>query len=200
MTLVEMVRCIGVGIALVGAFVTAPEGTLVLVRRLRSAWFWILRHLPGYHRSVTVYPKSGAATGSFGNVAVTAHGSAWSPDAPLSEQIELLRKRTDQLSGRIEAVRNDLQGRVDEVRADLTAAVAEHRSTLAAVHDELARRDKHAAEIDAAGLPLIGAGIVLLGLPDRWVGTVAGATILLSITGMIVLLTFAPRLRRRGRA
>jgi hypothetical protein len=46
-------------------------------------------------------------------------------------------------------------------------------------------------------VPLIGAGILLSGLPDRWVGNVIGAAILLSVTGVIVLLTFGPRLRLR---
>lgn len=97
-SMVEAVRYVGVTVALIGTFITAPSGTKVLFRdglaALRIARGWVARFIPWLRRSGTVQAVAAGMTWSGGNV--TAHGEAWTqiPDGPVEDQIDALRQRT----------------------------------------------------------------------------------------------------------
>jgi hypothetical protein len=175
--LIGVVRFVGIGVALLGAFVTAPAGSQRLARDLlntaRRVGRTILRHLPWYHHSVSVHVPSIHGTAAMGlpTVTISASASVWSPNAPVAEQIERLRLRTDRLATELERLRDDHRKEVQDLRQQIEALQADHEHALAALRAELEGRERLAAQIDATGLPLIGLGIVLSGWPDRWLPT-----------------------------
>jgi hypothetical protein len=195
MVLVEVVRYVGVGTGLVGAFVTAPSETRLLLKdglsALTTVRRFVLRHVPWYHRSATVHVSSIDGGVAFGgaHVAIHAEGWVWAPDGPVADQIDALRRRTDSLRESITQVRTEHSRRIDDVSTRLDASDAEHRAAITSLrrlHDE---REKRGARIDAAGLPLIGLSIVLSGLPDQAVRQAPVSAILLAITAAALILT-----------
>ena len=69
---------------------------------------------------------------------------------------------------------------------DFGVAMANHREELGVARNKIKRSEQQSALVDAAGLPLIGIGIVLLGLPDRVVGHKWVSGPLLLIAGIAV--------------
>ncbi|MBA3252082.1 MAG: hypothetical protein H0T66_17670 [Geodermatophilaceae bacterium] len=175
--LTEVNRWVGVAVALVGAVVVAPEGTRLL---LRSIWAWIRRRgqeirgqlarfLPFLRRSMDV--RAGAASGNLtaGAALVTTWGSVldWRPGATVEERLEALREWVNGIKKRVGEIAQlqtqetaNREQAIDELRADLSAQIADLRWTLDEQQDQAAR-------IDARGLPVIGWGILLSGIPDR---------------------------------
>jgi hypothetical protein len=130
-----------------------------------------------------------------GNLTVTAEGWTWIPDAPLPEQIERLRQRTEVLSDRINRVRQEYRQDLDALRASLNAAIAQHQQELDALRTLHQQRERQAAKFDAAGLPLIGVGIAMTGLPNQAVQFWWISGLLFAITAVVLISTFN-RLRR----
>lgn len=120
-----------------------------------------------------------------------AYGEAWTelPDGPVEDQIDTLRRRTDSLRESISYVRTHHGELIRTVRQHLDESNTEHREAITALqklHDEREVRD---AQIDAGGLPLIGLGILLLGLPEQavrqwlvWIALLALTTVMLTLT------------------
>lgn len=75
------------------------------------------------------------------------------------------------------------------VRQHLDESNTEHREAIAALRKLLDEREVRDAQIDAGGLPLIGLGILLSGLPDQavrqwwvWIPLLALTTVMLTLT------------------
>jgi hypothetical protein len=200
---VEAVRYVGVVVAVLGAFITAPSGTGLLVddfaKGRRAVWQFVLRHIPWHHRPATLN-LSGHAVGStsvVGNATVMAEGWAWMPGAPPAEQIERLRQRSEILSDRINQVRQQYRKDLDALRADLTAALGQHQQQLDSLRALHTQRERQAATFDAAGLPLIGVGIAMTGLPNQAVQHWWISGLLFAITALVLIATIN---RLRGAA
>lgn len=111
-----------------------------------------------------------------------ASGSVWSDDP--AQQLEILRQRTESLDRALQAVRvadhSDLAG----IRAEVAALRNEHTMAFDDLRAEREERDRVTLRFNARGLPLIGASIILSGLPDPVVSNpwfawplLAGATL-----------------------
>src|SRR5213078_474005 len=87
---------------------------------------------------------------------VKVTGWDWPSAAPVDDRVELLRERTEWLHARIRELRDDTHRIIDAQHAELTAEIAGHPADLSAMRCELERRERAAAAIDAAGLPVIG--------------------------------------------
>lgn len=59
-------------------------------------------------------------------------------------------------------------GSVERTRTELSKAIEAQGSQLQSLHERLARRAQQAARINAAGLPVVGIGVALCGLPDHF--------------------------------
>jgi len=173
--LVDVTRCVGVAVALLGSLVVAPGG----VRHLVSTWTgWsgrqrrrvrrqAARFLPFLREHATVSARAVAASAGIAVSAEVAGSiTVWKPNAPVDERIELLRGRILELEGMIRgaefAIRQESNDRRSQVAA-LENAFAEEVNKLRQLIDE---HHEQAAAIDGRGLPLIGMGILLSGIPD----------------------------------
>ena len=201
--LVEAIHYVGVSVALVGAFVTAPSGTKALVgdiRRIsRSSWRFFLNHLPWHRRPSTA--RMLAATGTIhfaGTATLTVDGWGWRPEAPLAEQLEDLRQRTETLSERIRQQDAGRRQATEALRREFAATTAELEIAISAAHRAIEERDRDTALVDATGLPLIGVGILLSGLPDQAVGHWWVSAPLLLLAALVTIRALATRRRPGG--
>lgn len=173
--LADVNKWVGVSIALVGSFVVAPDGGRLLWgslgttlrRQGNRARATLARMLPFLRRDATARPATIGVTASVPQAtAVTSSGRAWRPTAPVDERIEALRQHITEVEGRL----NTTAGLLRQETSDRAAAVAELDRTLKADLAELRRlldeKDRDAALIDARGLPVIGFGILLSGVPE----------------------------------
>jgi hypothetical protein len=165
--LIAVNRWVGVAIALVGSVVVAPDGTRLL---WRSAWVWSLRQLgrllPRRLFAWSLISGAGGGGISFDWPIPPTIPREWTPDAPVDERIEALRQHLTEIEARLdEAIK-----RLRTETSSRKVAINELNRTLRAETAELRRlveeRDRHAAVVDARGLPVIGIGIVLSGVPE----------------------------------
>jgi hypothetical protein len=175
--LADVNRWVGVAIALVGSVVIAPSGTVLL---WRSATDWmrqrkhhlrghLARFLPFLRRDVNIHVSSvsGMASGAV-NVTLTASGRVWQPSASVDERIEALRKHITEVDGRL----NDVARKLGEETTDRQRVFGELHRTLEEKTAELRRmleeKERESARVDARGLPVVGLGILLSGVPRSW--------------------------------
>jgi hypothetical protein len=211
-TLVESVRLVGVVAGVLGALITAPavtkglasllaQGGAAVVQCARRAGTWVLRPLPWYHQSQDLRPPgiTGEANVGNANVVLTAEGEVWKPDDPVDERIEELRRRIERVSQRLANVREDLIGKIDEVRASLNAEIVRLDGEIEKLRARHVRAQQEAIQLDAAGVPVIGAAIPLTSLPDKWVGHWGSAALLFALVAAALLNAFVQRRRRSAR-
>ncbi|BCW66747.1 hypothetical protein NicSoilB4_15100 [Arthrobacter sp. NicSoilB4] len=118
----------------------------------------------------------------------------WGPDSPLEHRINILLGRVEGLKAALKEAKGELSGRLDvhsQKIADLRRAIDEAQLSL---HNRIDINEEKAARIDAYGLPVIGLGIFLSGVPQElasvpWLGiplTVIGValTIIVLVLGI----------------
>ncbi len=173
----DLNRWVGVVIALVGSFVVAPSGAVLL---WRSATDWLrqrkhqlrsqlARFLPFLRRDVTIHATSaaGAASGALGSLTATGSGRAWHPDEPVDERIDALRQHITEVEGRLNEVIRKLREETasrEQLGAELTRTLQEKTVELRRLGEE---KERESAQIDARGLPVVGFGILLSGVPEK---------------------------------
>ncbi|MDN4611461.1 hypothetical protein [Arthrobacter burdickii] len=169
-TLEPIIKWTGVLVGLAGAILASPDGSRQFVR---ASWRWV-RSLFG-PRSPSVESATGQASGGV-RTEGTAYGvKPWDEHTTLKTRIDMLLTRIEQLEGTLVQVKAELGNRIDSLGAqisELTSALDQAKQEL---HRRIDTNEKRAAEIDAFGLPVIGLGIFLSGVPDElaaapWVG------------------------------
>lgn len=204
-------KLVGVTVAVIGAVLVAPNGARLLLRSLRQ---WSAQAiatarqklgLPGRvhhleaHDTLSISESSRVYVGS-------ARGDNWDPSGPVDERIANLRRRVEELQAGASQLSRSLAGEtaarqaaVQELGSRLSSELAQVRADLSTIADQTAR-------IDARGLPLIAAGIVLSGIPEelaRWIypvgwGLPVGAFLLaLAVVAQAVRTRRADRLGSR---
>ena len=196
MWLVDTVRVVGVAVAMIGAFVTAPSGFRELLNRGRPVRGFFARWIPTLREHAAIRTKTVVGVAIIAGGVVTVDGWASEPDATIERRIELLGEHIDFLQQQLNHHQTATGQRFDELRTELQAVTVELRSAV----DELGRRldltRDEAEKVDADGLPLIAVGILLGGLPDHWVAQPAVASLLIVLAfGIVALLVLARRRR-----
>jgi hypothetical protein len=174
--LCDVNRWVGVVIALVGSFVVAPSGAVLL---WRSATDWLrqrkhqlrselARFLPFLRRDTTINLTSAMGIASaLGSPTVTGSGRAWHPTDPVDERIEALRQHIIEVEGRLNEVTRKLREETasrEQLGAEFTRALQETTAELRRLGEE---KERESAQIDARGLPVVGFGILLSGIPEK---------------------------------
>jgi hypothetical protein len=167
----DWIRWIGVITALVGSVVAAPSGGLLIVRQaaaaVRTGLRWLAEHLP-FRRYVvaapsTVHGQAGIRMG----FNVKAEGFVGpGPATPTAEQLQMLWKEISRLYEKVNQVSQEAQQRHSDLANMLESAAAELQSAHQAMSRQWEEEKRHAVQIDARGLPLIGLGILMTGVPE----------------------------------
>jgi hypothetical protein len=182
--------------AVLGAILVAPSGAGLLWRsanqslrkgqgRVRGL---LARFLPFLRRHMQVHVTDAAAGADLVGVAtLTATGAVWPGDAPMPEQIEALRRRVAEMEEQLQRLAQQLREEVslrEQAVVELQSALQQGRTRLEGL---LEVRERQSARIDARGLPVIAAGIVLSSGPDELASIPYGIGLVFTILGIGVL-------------
>ncbi|ALE04751.1 hypothetical protein AL755_03420 (plasmid) [Arthrobacter sp. ERGS1:01] len=177
MWIVEVVRVFGVVLGLYGAFLTVPGATSrirddysVLGRNLRklgqTLWELLLNR-----KSVSVHVAAASATAGAHAPTVSGDTRSLQPlEGDIEARIEQLWANDEWLDQRIKDVQQSLYKQVSEINQTLKVAQDSTENALSRLRAEGQEDKRLALVISARGLPMIGLSILLLGLPDGWVG------------------------------
>jgi len=170
----DWVRRVGVLVALVGTLVAAPEGTVLIGR-----WIWavlrvigqrirvlLARFLPFLRRGANVQGVAGSVNVRFPSLSMRASGLKLLPDADLKERVDLLDEHIVRAFGEIEKVRQEAAAGDAELRRIIEQQAGELRASVEAHQAVHAAAQRQAAQVDARGVVLIGAGVVMTWVPD----------------------------------
>ncbi|WP_143082266.1 hypothetical protein [Nonomuraea wenchangensis] len=152
-----------------GAIVAAPDGARMIYNSVRG---WIVTSYNRLTKRAQVIQVSGIGDIGSASEAVTVTKAGWALDeeASVAEQVKALRAYIENIEIRLNEMVNALS---DEGRAR-KAAITELSQTLEQRLDQLRalidQKDQRAARVDARGLPLIGGGIFLNGVPEELAG------------------------------
>jgi hypothetical protein len=180
----------GVATALAGSLVAAPDGAFLIVRQaindIRKALHWISH--PGQWRRRHINAEGGLRV----SAAARASGEGTvqvirNPHTPVEEQLRQLWKAVDRLEERAGHLERELK-HADERLSSAIKRVSENVSAARAAFDALLEeRERKAATIDARGLPLVGLGIVMTGVPDYLAAWGWPGWLVISVAGALVI-------------
>ncbi|MEV4474656.1 hypothetical protein [Nonomuraea sp. NPDC049504] len=162
-------RWVGVIVALVGAIVAAPDGTRMIYRTTRG---WAVKSFNKLTRRSQVIQVSGIGESAIASddLTVTKTGWSWKEDAPVEEQIGSIRAYISDIEGRLNGMINALSTERQARQAAITGLAQELERTADQLTTLIDQKDQRAARVDARGLPLIGCGIFLNGVPEELAG------------------------------
>jgi hypothetical protein len=176
----EVTRWVGVIVAVVGTVVAAPSGTREL---LTSTWQWLKRRrsavssglarlLPFLRRDAAMSRKQSVTSTLSTSWGFTSSANAWAwpSQASTDARIEALRNHLTEVEGQLSEVKKQLRNETAARKQAINELGLRIRADVQEIKESIDRREKHAARIDARGLPLIAAGIVLSGVPDDLAG------------------------------
>lgn len=193
----DWIRWAGVLITAVGTLVAAPSGVARLLRAVAGTvtGIWFLLTLI-FSKKARAKVGRGLA-GVFKAFAIVIAGAlaaraAPEPSADIPGKIPIRWAKGESLEAKLEHLRRGLEQafeQISDVRRDAKAADAELQKSLDQLSDELQKvnadltsrmnaAEQQAAAIDSRGILLLGAGVILTGIPDElarvaWVGWVA---------------------------
>jgi hypothetical protein len=187
--LANVVRWVGVVVALVASFLAAPAATRHLVGRIRTlirraavataAQARRLRDRLRGHATVRVIPANmGVAVG---NVHVTGTGDVtWNVNEndDLPARVSRLEQRVLELHDMAKKAEQGIAKNAAESREAVARVEQRITDDVAAVYQRLADQEQEELRVDASALPVIGVGIVLSGVPDAlatwtWLGALS---------------------------
>lgn len=170
----DWVRRFGVFVAFVGTLVAAPEGTVLIGR-----WIWaalratgrriqvfLARFLPFLRRSANVQGVAASGRVRFPSFSMRASGLKLLPDADLKERVDLLDEHMVRAFREIEKARQEAATGDAELRRIIEQQAGELRAAAEAHQVAHAAAQRQSAQVDARGVALIGAGVVMTGVPD----------------------------------
>ena len=166
----DVLRWIGVSVAVAGVVLATPDGIasawLVLKNRRRQAWTAAKRILRRPGRNVGV----GGVTAKAMTTAGRGYADVWQPwreEACDPAKIDILHKQVVMLKGRIDEVRNQADRSADELRQEIHKAEGRVTGHVQQLTGELRSQRTQSSRVDARGLGPIALGIILTGLPDE---------------------------------
>jgi hypothetical protein len=187
----DWIRRIGVAVAVAGTLVAAPDGTALVWARVVGAGERVRRalaaYLPFLRRPISVSLKSGADVGYAAHAGTVQRRVEWIDTAAPDVKIDLLHQQVDMLAQEIAEARQEARDNESALRAEIAQAEARAGDRHKQLAGRLDAEQRRAARVDARGIWLIGAGIVLTGIPAELAGVpvvgwlVAAAAVLLTL-------------------
>jgi len=177
----DVIRWVGVAVAVVGTLVAAPTGTALVWRRLADA----AAKVGGKIRdaALLVFAMVLALLGLLGGKGLPPSPTrrwpvpatvrvlppvdlGWDDKATLSVKVALLHKQIGQLLDRVDSIWQGAQEMNSAVYEALNQAGDELAAADGALTTRLDAQEQEAARVSARGVVLIGIGLVLTGIPD----------------------------------
>ncbi|HEY6275395.1 MAG TPA: hypothetical protein VIX86_03610 [Streptosporangiaceae bacterium] len=156
--------------AFAGTFIASPAGTAYVAKRFAGrvghAASWAIRHLTRRgHAAVVAVPDDGKGTFSDeASVRVEPYMS-WDADAHLAEKVDRLHQQLEQVLAHVTLVRLQGQQQATTLRASLAKGVSDRHTGQQKLTNRLDATEIQSAKIDARGVILIGASVVMTSIP-----------------------------------
>lgn len=188
---VSMVRIAGVGLALWGTWVTSPDALRQAARDAKRPLHSLARIWRRVLRRDDTGPEASRASSQLsdlGAVGDALQADRWSTDP--ARQIEILKHQLGALRSEVGAVKESVRREAHERASDVAQLREEQSAAVAGLRDDITERDRATLRLNARGLPILGAAIVLSGLPDPLVRNAIVAGVLLA-TSLLLLIWVA---------
>ncbi|MHB1774996.1 MAG: hypothetical protein ACYCU7_03250 [Acidimicrobiales bacterium] len=196
---------LGIGVSVAGTMVAASNGVVLVVsyamRTFGSAVQWTVNKL----RSRENVAVQGTATVSLSAPSVSISISkSWDPKAPIEQQVDFLHEDLGKLRQEVTEFRNQMATRHLALTEAMQSVESGLASEVQAVRDRLNEAERSAALVNAWGFPLIGWGIVMVGIPGPlarvdglgWV--VIGGAVFLTLLGIRAIFRRGIQIRNLG--
>lgn len=193
----DVIRYVGVFVALAGAVIAAPGGARRLLGIsgdwLRSEGRWLCRQIrrllpfrARHHPPLRTSAVGDAGAG--GDVLdVDKMTRTWDANLPAWVKVERLHEQVEDIIVRVRQIWKQMQAEDSRIREELTSVVTELRDADRAIRLRLDQAERRAAQIDARGILLIGLGIVLTGIPTELAAWHPLGWIMIGLTGVATL-------------
>jgi hypothetical protein len=164
----DVIRWIGVAVAVAGAILATPAGIAslsVYVQQQRHEAMALARRLLRRPSSVTIHLPTARIT----LTAPTGHVHIWQPwlpEANFELKIDILHKQIDILQGEINELRAEMDRTSDDLQRKINEAEARVEGLVRQVSSEIPGERSEASRVDARGFGPIALGIILAGVPD----------------------------------
>jgi hypothetical protein len=186
-TLSDVVRWVGVTVAVAGAVLATPEGIAAAWRWVRERCIRLLAMIRRFmHRPAPVVNATAAMSG-VATLSGRAHAYRWQPwrqDAEEDEKIEILHKQVElllehynELHGLVGRTADEFLRETHEVERRAVGHVQQLSSDLDAERSQASR-------VDARGLGPIALGVILTSLPDE-LATVRAVGVLAIVVAIV---------------
>ena len=166
----DVIRWIGVTVAVAGIVLATPDG-------IAAAWRWVKTRyrrarvladrLLRRRRDALVMPGVIRGTTTFGGRAYAEKWQPWRGDATSDEKIDILHKQVDILREEIGKLPMRIDDTADNLRNELREAEDRVVGQLRQLASEFRGERSQASRVDARGLGPIALGIILTGLADE---------------------------------
>lgn len=203
-------RWVGVVIAVVGSLVVSPSASSKLWRstvlsvkqggrRVQSGLAWAFPRLFPTRRVVSDV-KIGTGAVAATSTMMAAAGHQWSPGASLEVRLEQLRQHLLAVEHRLGEAQQQLRREVAD-RATAVAQVLQSLTTeVNALRGHLVHQERQATDFTADGLPVLGVGVLLSGVPEDLARLPTPLAWALPLIGVLIALRAVRLWRRRRRA
>lgn len=195
-----IIKWAGVAIGVAGVVLSSPDGTKQLARAI---WTSIKKRFRRQRQEASA-SASFSGTGTIGISSAVKAELGWTDNTSLDRRIDILKSLIDGLNQRLSDAELKIGSRLDghdelirRLRADLESAEQ-------SLHKRIDTNEEKAARIDAMGLPVIGLGIFLSGVPGELASVPplgVGLTIAsVLVTGFVFRLTIKSGAWREGQS
>lgn len=172
----DVVRWMGVLLAFEGAALTAMDTTLrlfdwlggVLVDGWKLLWSALVSIIPGLSHPRRHALAIGGSILGHASVSgkATVHPAPWPDNGTLDEKVEHLRHRLQALDDALARLRSHVTWMEDELRALIDEMRQDLEERIDAVQQEQRAERSRGMRLDAHGVPITLAAIVLTAVPD----------------------------------
>lgn len=196
LSLEQVLKWTGVILALVGAVLSAPHGVRQLGADISSgthwafyaAWDFLGRLIPRWRRRIpatVMEPQGIGSVEAFGKTRFSVEN--WTPEADIETRVNQLKDLIDSLAKEMREGFEDASKAITEHDTELARMEQLWSQTKAEFLKRLEDNDAKAALVDAAGLPVIAAGVFLSGVPAELAAVpVVGWAFWLASVGVLV--------------
>jgi hypothetical protein len=203
----DWIRWTGLALAVVGTFVAAPSGVAHLLHTAAWPWRTLVFAAGGWVGWVfgkwlgalmaAVFETMASDSDKKGSDEEPGRGLPiqlqWAESEPLEAKVEQLRSGLEQVAQQILDVRRDAQAADAELRVALAQVSGDLRTVGASLNSRMDAADQRAAKIDSRGIVLLGASVILTGIPDglariAWVGWLTVGVAVFLLLGILLAL------------
>jgi hypothetical protein len=166
----DVIRWVGVAVAVAGAILATPDGIASLWRFIKRRHGTVLafaRRLLRLRRDAIVHGVTATGHIATGGRAHVSKWQPWLPRADGSLKIEILHKQVDMMLEQLNELRIQSYKISDDLEKKIKDAEARVVGQVRQLSSELRGERSQASRVDARGLGPIALGIVLTGLPDE---------------------------------